>query len=374
MDSVRPFRPNWLLFAALLLVGTAGAQSVSLVGTPRPSDGTLLPPAFSGWEKTRSTITGQAALKLDAKSEAILQEDGFAAFELGTYQRQPDRTLTIKALRFNDATGAFAAFSALRTPDMAEEKFCNHAASAGTHILIACTDLVLDITYDKVTAMSASEMRALVTNLAKATGPPALPANAPLYLPKEARTDVRFALGPAGLEHTGTPLSAQVIDFTKGAEVAVGHFESTDGPAIITLIKYPTFALATDRQKAIEEFGKSLPGPPPDAPQLNTFYTRRVGPIVAVVSGAITAQDARSFAEKVPYDVEITRNEPGYNPKENVGNLVVNMLYLSFIIIGFMLVTGFAFGGFRILARRFFPGRFVDRPEAVEFIKLDLHD
>jgi hypothetical protein len=363
-----------LLTLVLALCTFSPAQSVPLVSAPRPQDGTLLPPAFSGWEKTHSTITGQAQLQLDAKAEALLKEAGFAGFEIGTYTRQPNRALTIKALRFNDATGAFAAFSALRTPGMAEEKFCNHAASAATHILIACTDLVLDITYDKVTAMSPAEMRALVTQLAKASGPPALPANAPLYLPKDARKDVRFALGPVGLEHTGTPLNAEVIDFSKGAEVAVGHFESVDGPGMVTLIKYPTFAIAVDRQKAIDEFGRTLPKPGPDAPQLSTFYTRRVGPIVAVVSGTITTQDAQAIAEKVPYDVEITRNEPAYTQKDNVANLVVNVLYLSFIIIGFTFVTGIAFGGFRILSRKFFPGRFVDRPDAVDFIKLDLRD
>ena len=371
---MRHFLPIRALLAVLWLASVMAAQSVPLVGTPRATDGTLLPPAFSGWEKTRSTITGPAALKLSAPDEALLKEAGFAGFELATYQRQPQRSLTIKALRFNDATGAFAAFSGLRTPDMAEEKLCNHGASAGNHILIACTDLVLDITYDKVTAMSPSEMRALVTQLAKASGPPALPANAPLYLPKEARTDVRLALGPVGLQHAQTPVSAEVIDFAKGPEVAVGHFESVDGPAVITLIKYPTFALAVDRQKAIDQFGKTLPPPAPDAPQLNTFYTRRVGPIVVVISGTITSDAARTLAEKVPYDVEITRNEPGYNAKENVGNLIVNILYLCFIVVGFTLVTGVAFGGVRILARKFFPGRFVDRPEAVEFIKLDLHD
>ncbi|MEO5935597.1 MAG: hypothetical protein ABIP81_00125, partial [Terriglobales bacterium] len=90
--------------------------------------------------------------------------------------------------------------------------------------------------------------------------------------------------------------------------------------------------------------------------------------------GYIPEPAARALAEQVPYDVEITPNEPVYNPKDNIGNLVVNMMYLAFIIIGFTLVTGVAFGGIRILAHKFFPGRFIDRPENVEFIKLDLRE
>jgi hypothetical protein len=181
-------------------------------------------------------------------------------------------------------------------------------------------------------------------------------------------------VGPAGLSHTEAPLSAEVVDFKKGAEVAVSHFDSLDGPAVLTLIKYPTFALATERQKAIEEFGRSRATPPTQGAQTETFYTRRIGPIVAVVSGTISAAQARTVAEKIPYDVEVTRNEAVGTQKDNIGNLVVNIVYLCFIMIGFALVTGVAFGGFRILVRRFFPGRFIDRPENVEFIKLDLRD
>jgi hypothetical protein len=353
-----------ILCAGLLCLAAAGQ-------TPPPIK--ILPPAFSGWEHAGTASTSADPAAADPRRPDLLKEAGLAEFERATYQRQ-GRQLKLTALRFRDATGAFAAYSGLKDPAMAEEKFCNHAASAGNRVLIACTDLVVIADFDRVTAMAPSELRTLISLLPKASGTAALPANAPLYLPKGAREDVRFALGPAGLANAGTPLSAEVIDFSKGAEVAVGHFSSVDGAATLTLIKYPTFALATERQKAVDAFGKTLPAPGPDASQLNSFYTRRVGPIVAVVSGVITEADARAIAEKIPYDVEITANEPGYTPKDNIGNLIVNILYLSFIIIGFTFVTGLAFGGFRILARRFFPGRFVDRPEQVDFIKLDLRD
>jgi hypothetical protein len=47
---------------------------------------------------------------------------------------------------------------------------------------------------------------------------------------------------------------------------------------------------------------------------------------------------------------------------------------LALIIIAFTAVTGIAFGGVRILLRKWFPNKVIDRPEDVEFIRLDLKD
>jgi hypothetical protein len=44
------------------------------------------------------------------------------------------------------------------------------------------------------------------------------------------------------------------------------------------------------------------------------------------------------------------------------------------MIVAFMFVVGIAFGGFRVFMKRFFPGKLVDRPEDIEFIRLDLRE
>lgn len=370
MATVRKFALRLGSFALLLVIAASG--QVALVPPPPPPDGSILPAAFSGWQKAPGAVIGTDPAKAAPAKASLLKEAGLISFEHASYIRQ-GRKITLQAFRFSDATGAFAAYSALKEGPFAVERFCDRAGSSGNRVLMACTNLVVDVTYDKVTAMAPAEMRSLVAQLPLATGNAALPASAPMYLPKDAVSDVRFALGPAGLPHTQTPLPADLIDFSKGAEVAVSHFDSPDGAAVITLVKYPTFALATDRQKAFDTFIHSRPKPAVNAPPLDTFYTRRVGPIVAVISGSISATDARSMAEKIPYDVEVTRNEPTGTQKDNIGNLVVNVVYLSFILVGFAAVIGVAFGATRILARKFFPGRF-DRAEDVEFIKLDLRD
>ena len=336
----------------------------------KPGDGSLLPPAFSGWRKSPNPKKGTVPSTASPTHAALLIETGMVAYERASYTRE-GRKLDIQAFRFADATGALAAYSAMKNGPLATEKFCAYAGSSGNRALMNCTDLVVDVTVDKVTPMTPAEMRSLGSLLPVATGNAALPANVPLYLPKDGLSSVAIALGPVGLASIGTDIPADAIDFSKGAEVAVGTYAEGDSePARMTLVKYPTPAIATERLTAISQVKIAAVADSPTP----AIVTKRLGPMVISVIGYIPEPAARALAEQVPYDVEITENEPVYNPKENIGNLVVNMLYLSFIIIGFTLVTGVAFGGIRILANKFFPGRFFDRPESVEFIKLDLRD
>jgi hypothetical protein len=75
----------------------------------------------------------------------------------------------------------------------------------------------------------------------------------------------------------------------------------------------------------------------------------------------------------VNYDASVTWNENTFlSKRDNIGNLVWNALVLCGILMGFALVAGFAFGGFRILVKRLFPERIFDRRGEMEFISLNL--
>jgi hypothetical protein len=96
---------------------------------------------------------------------------------------------------------------------------------------------------------------------------------------------------------------------------------------------------------------------------------------VVVVTGEVSSSEAKALLAAVNYEANVTWNEnTHFTQKDNIGNLVVNILYLCFILAGFCLVAGLAFGGLRILIKRRYPGRFFDRPENVEFISLHLSE
>ncbi len=77
----------------------------------------------------------------------------------------------------------------------------------------------------------------------------------------------------------------------------------------------------------------------------------------------------------ISYEADVTWNENTYASKrDNLANLLFNVIVLCGIVVGLALVAGVGFGGVRILLKRIFPGRVFDRPEDMEIISLHLED
>lgn len=250
---------------------------------------------------------------------------------------------------------------------MVPEKICDASASAGTWVLLACGNILVDARLDRVTAMSSSELRALAAALPRAGGAASEPPRTPLYLERDERDLGRFSVHAAAYARSQPDLPAELIDFNRSPEVVVSRFASGDGAAVITLAKYPTPAIARQQFEKWEQWSKSRPS------AAGAFQMRRSGPIVAAVSGQIAEPAARKMLEAINYEADVTWNEPTFlGKKDNIGNLVYAAMMLSILIIAVTFVFGLIFGFFRVAMRRLFPGRFIDRPEDVEFIQLRL--
>ena len=330
-----------------------------------PKDAGILPASFNGWQKdgAKNVISSDPAAA-DRADTAVLKEYGFSDAELATYTRD-ERKMQVKAARFNDASGAYGAFTYYEQPQMQTEKIGDQGASNNSRILFYRGNILVDVLLDRVTAMSGADLRALSDALPQARGNlsalPSLPANLPrkLYISHTAR----YITGPVALEHLGVPIPAPLIDFNMGAEVATGKYRSTWGEANLMLIGYPTPSIAGEKMRAMQ--AASLPGGP--------FYFKRTGPIVVAINGNIPPDEAQSLLSSVNYDANVTWNQPTrLNPRDNIGNLIIGI----FVLIGFIavlaLIFGFAYGGLRILIKKLFPDKVFDRPEDVEIIQLNL--
>src|SRR5262249_9852903 len=126
---------------------------------------------------------------------------------------------------------------------------------------------------------------------------------------------------------------------------------------------YPTRQIARGRLQALQ--AATLPGGP--------FYTKRSGPIVAVINGSIPEGEAQSLLASVNYDANVTVNEPvKLDDLQNRMKFLFGVTMLIVLIVFSALVFGLAFGGFRIFAKRLFPNRGFDRPEEIDIIRLNL--
>ena len=357
------------VLVSFCLVGLAAAWAAPTAGST-----TFLPSEFAGWHLSASPAVSHDAAKADPAFAALLQEYGFQEMEQATYVR-PDRTMKVKAARFADASGAFGAFSFYKQPDMATENIGDRGASAGGRVLFLRGNVVVDAVLDRVTVMSAAELRDLAASLPLPAGnacdlPPVLN-----YLPKQAQrsNSVRYFMGAVGLGDVSTPISPEVVDFAKGAEVAMAQYatsQGSQGDATLMVISYPTPQIAAERAKAIDAALHTT-----SQAENPTSRVKRSGPLVALVSGQVSNSDAKSLLDQVNYDADVTWNQNTFfSKRDNIGNLLVGVILLVAILMGFALVAGLLFGGFRLLMKRLFPDRIFDRSKDVEIISLKLGD
>ena len=351
------------LLLGLCLVSGAWTQNA-----PAKSPAPFLPEAFAGWQWKAPAQISRNPEGADPASAAVLKEYGFNEFESATYVR-PDRSLAIKAIRFNDATGAYGAFTFYKTEEMQREQIGDQAASLNEHVMFYRGNILVEAVLDRVTVMSAGELRELADDLPLPAGPERNPPVLPLYLPKTGYVpnSAKYAVGPVALSKEAPPVEPSLVDFSDGAEVALGQYATSGGNAALMVISYPTPAIAGERLRAIEA------AHPPASAAGQMFLAKRSGPLVVVVSGPMAAGTAKSLLASVNYDPSVTWNEATkLTRNENVTGLLAGIVILVIVILGLALVAGLAFGGLRLALRRLFPNRLFDRSQDIEIIQLNL--
>lgn len=360
-----------LAMFAMLPGGKARAADKSVVPTA------ILPQEFGGWQLSGTPRLSTNPAVADPANGGVLNEYGFNDFESATYTYDDGRKLTLRAARFADTSGAYGAFTFYKVPQMRVEDIGDQAASFNDRVLFYRGNVLIDAVFQQLSAMSAAELRELAGDLplpaGNTQGLPGLPA----YLPTQSyvKNSAKYVLGPLTLGKLDSPLPAEFVGFNLGAEVVLGNYNSSGGEATLMLTSYPTPQIAGDYLRRIE--AAEAPGAKtPDSALLASsgrLFAKRTGPIVVVAGGPLSVSEAKSLLASVNYDANVTWNEnTSFTKKDNIANLLVNVIILCFIIIGFALVAGIAFGGVRILAKRLFPDRVFDRSQDMEVISLHL--
>ena len=340
----------------------------------------LLPPQFSGWQISGSPQTSNDPAIADPANAALLKEYGFTDFESATYTRDDGRKLTLKAARFADASGAYGSFTYYKLPQMLKETIPDQAASLNERVLFYRGNILVDVVFEKLSAMSAAELRELSQALPLPAGNSRNLPSLPAYLPKlgYVKNTAKYIVGPVGLEKISSPLPPQLVDFSVGSEVALGTYQTSDGQATLILISYPTPQIAAEHLRSIdaahEPYIPRLAGTPQPL-NIGPVFDKRTGPMLVVATGAISADDAKSLLGLVNYEADVTWNENTYSGKKNnLGNLLLNVFMLCAILMAFSAVAGLAFGGIRIFFNRILPESLLHREKDMEFISLNLSE
>ena len=373
-----------LIFLLFRIAATAADPPAPPAVSPTPAPATaVLPTAFAGWQLKGAVAKSDDPAAADPANTPVLKEYGFLRLEKASYTRDDGRNLTLKAAVFEDASGAYGAFTYYYSDEMGEEKIGGQAAFLNNRVLFYQGNVLVDAVFDRMSVMSAAQLRDLAGLLPQLEGNKGNPPSLPTYLPKRSpqnnleKNTTKYMMGPVALNRIGSPLPASMVDFKSGAEVVIAKYAATAGDATLMLIEYPTPQIAAERLRQIDAAHQVTQQQPGVASivDVGPFFDARSGPIVVIAAGPLSKSEARSLMSSISYEADVTWNENTYvSKKDNLANFLFNAIVLCGIVVGLALVAGVAFGGLRILIKRFFPDSIFDRREAMEFISLHLED
>jgi len=364
---------------------TSSPKPVTALGAPvKPAPAAspaILPDSFAGWVAANPLKTITDPGEADSTNAEALKEYDFTSATLATYKRSGE-TVTLRALRFHDASGAYGAYTFYRGTGWPKADIGAGGAANHNRVLFWIGNTVVDANYSQIGPMSGSELRELAKQFPLPDGNRAVPPPILGNLPKDSidGQTTHYAIGPAGYTGSGGVLPADVVGFDRGAEAMTANYSLRSGPATLTIIDYPTPQMAAAQESKIRAYLKvgSQALPPWPKPLIDSdqasLDVRRSGPLVAIVSGDAIPDESHKLLASVHYDAElITIPQPGESEVAKTGKLLLGIAALVIIGCSAALLLGFFLGGGRALYR-IARGKPASSVYEAEFIRLDLRE
>jgi hypothetical protein len=352
---MRHATPLLILFVFLTAV-PASAQAV-------------LPNSFADWN-AGTTLSPTVSFKAP-NTEAAAHEYGYLSGETTTYSRDKDGSMEVTLYRMKDPSGAYGLYSYLRSPDMAHSGPNDHSVMSHDEELMLLGNFVLDI-HGSDLIRNSGDLSALMSVVAPKSQQGPLPTLNE-HLPTKGfieRTD-KYILGPVTLNQFFPVSQNDWLGFSTGAEAEVARYH-VDGRELNLLIAdFPTPQTA---QKKLNELQQVYHVNAADAERNDSpVFGKRSITLLAIVFGAGSQAEANKLLDQVQSGAEVTWNEPTFQFKEPpITTMIVGAIIGTGIICCFALISGIAFGGFRIVVKRFWPDKVFDRSSTMQVLQLGL--
>ena len=353
---------------------TASPPPAGSTATAGPRRGTILPDNFAGWVGTAPETFGPYnAATLAGDAAPILLEYGYVGAERRKFTKS-GQTLSVEALRLKDASGNYGLFTYYREQDWTiRESGTEQLAWRGTDFLLRKEEVLVraSLRGDSPHArLSVGDLGELAAGLETLGGGP-LPT-LKLYLPQRGVLPAsrKYILGPVVFARLAPEIPSELVDFEMGAEATLARYQFPGKPPLtLLLLSYPITQVAASKMRAWQgapvESGEAAATP---------LYARRVGPLLAFVLGATEKSQADQLLNRISYTADVVWNEPvGKVDASTFAKLILNVFALIGALLAFALIAGLGFGFLRALLQSRYPGRFFDRPEETEIIRLNIN-
>jgi hypothetical protein len=317
----------------------------------------------------------------DTANVAALKEYDFTDGALASYQRSGE-TLSLHALRFHDASGAFGAYSFYRQNGWPKEQIGSGATSNKNRVLFWLGNTVIDANFSRIGPMSGSELRELAGGVPLPEGSTALAPPIMADLPQASLDGqtTHYAEGPAGYAGAGGVLPADLVGFDRGAEAVTANYTLRSNPATLTIIDYPTPQKAAAQESRIRAYIKAGSQAQPAWPKplqdsdIASLEVRRSGPLVAIVSGDAVPEESHKLLATVNFESDlISIPQPTESEVAKTGRLLMGITVLVIIGASTAVLLGFFLGGGRALYR-VARGKPASSMYEAEFTSLHLED
>jgi hypothetical protein len=342
---------------SLFVCGFALLSGRSLYAQQSP-----LPKQFQNWKLTNCVAKPVVP---SISKEAGMREFSTCHFSAG------DRVVLISGGRYRDPSSAFEAYTSQLRAGMVPTNVGQVSSFDKDGVIILQGSLVLSSTANVSKEDLSGLVKAIEAGSEKGPLPPVR-----TYLPKMGRVlgTERYALGPealrAALSEVGQSAMTPLVDaagFSSGAEAMLARYasRSKDG-GVLVLVEYPTPQLAEQHIHHLEE---ALPA---GAKEAGTVIERK-GSLLSMVLSPSSPEYANELRAAVDYETQVTWNEASQTATDPpITSVMVKIFIGTGIFMVAAVVLGIAFGGVRVITKKFFPGKVFDRQNQMEVLQLGL--
>ncbi len=341
----------------LLVCGIALLSASSLSAQESP-----LPKQFQNW-KFASCAAKPVVV-------ANWKETGLREFSACQY-KNGDKVIWISGGRYHDPSSAFEIYTWGLRAGMVPTNVGQVSAFDKDGVIVLEGTLVLgsgaNISKEDLDAL----VKAVEADSEKGPLPPIR-----TYLPGPGRLlgSERYALGPEalqvalhGLGIVDTDGLVKAAGFTSSAEaMAARYSDPGKGSGILLLLEYPTPQLAEQHIHHLDEVLSAA------AKQAGTVIERK-GSLLSMVLAPSSAEYAKSLNEAANYETQVTWNEASQAATDPpITSTLVKIIMGTGVFMVAAIVLGIAFGGVRVVTKKFFPGKVFDRANQMEVLQLGL--
>jgi hypothetical protein len=346
----------------LLVCGIALLSATALSAQQKVAPKQILPKEFRSWHLS----------SCNSKSPdfGFWKEAGLRNVNDCEYSAE-GQTVKVRLAQYNDPSSAYEVFTGLLRTGMMPAKLGQVAAFDKEMVLIQEGTFVLRSTANVSQDDLGELIKAVDSQSEKSPLPPVR-----TYLPIAGRVvgTERYALGPEALEvalHglgvTDTEGLVKGAGFTSSAEAMVARYANPGkGSGILLLLEYPTPQLAEQHIHHLDEVLLAA------AKQAGTVIERK-GSLLSMVLAPSSVEYAKSLSDAANYETQVTWNEASQAATDPpITSTLVKIIMGTGVFMVMAVVLGVAFGGVRVITKRFFPGKVFDRPNQMEVLQLGL--